>query len=109
MLYWWARGVKANRRRAFEWFWKAAWLGDAEANTYVGMCFHDGVGVKKNFKRAFKHYRLASEKDPYAQYCLGLCYRNGEGIKKNKRLVFSWLKKAAANGEKDAVQALKKI
>lgn len=73
------------------------------------MCFHDGIGVKKNFKKALKHYRLASKEDPYAQYCLGLCYRDGDGVQENRRLAFFWLKKAAANGERDAVKALKKF
>jgi hypothetical protein len=101
--------VRTNLRRAFEWFWKAAWFGDAEANTYVGICFHDGIGVKKNIKRALKHYRRALKEDPYAQYCLGLCYRDGEGVKQSRQLAFFWLKKSAANGELDAIKALKKF
>ena len=108
--YWWGRGVQKNCRRAFEWFWKAAWYGDAEANTYVGMCFHDGVVVKKNFKKALKYYRFAAaKKDGYAQYCLGLCYRDGDGVTKSRRLAQLWLKKSADNGEKHAVKALKKL
>jgi TPR repeat protein len=73
------------------------------------MCFHDGVGVKKNFEKALKHYRLALEEDPYAQYCLGLCYRDGDGVNKNKRLALLWLKKAASNGEQDAIKVLEKF
>ena len=101
--------MRTNLRRAFEWFWKAACYGDAEATTYVGICFHDGAGVKQNLKKALNHYRLASKNDPYAQYCLGLCYRDGEGIKKNRRLALCWLKKAAANGEQDAKETLMKF
>ena len=101
--------MRTNLRRAFEWFWKAAWFGDAEANTYVGMCFDDGVGVRKNLKRALKHYRLAAKEDPYAQYCLGLCYRDGEGIKQSRQLAFCWLKKSAANEEPDAIKTLKEF
>ena len=56
---------------------------------YVGVFYHDGTGVKRDYKTAVSWLRKAVQKDdPEAMYSLGQCYRYGRGVRKNARRGF---------------------
>ena len=65
-------------------------------------------------KQCVKKYAIfaslaAGQGDSEAQYIVGLLYYFGEGTTKNVSEAKKWLKKAAAQGNKDAKDFLKKL
>ncbi|HIU91462.1 MAG TPA: SEL1-like repeat protein [Candidatus Fimimonas merdipullorum] len=51
----------------------------------------------------------ANQGDAAAQYNLGVCYYNGEGVTQNKAEAARLFKLAAAQGDENAKNALKKL
>ena len=73
--------------------------GDALVQYYLGLCYADGDGVKKDPREAVKWFRKAAEQGyAKAQYSLGLCYADDEGIEKDPREAVKWFRKAAEQG-----------
>src|SRR5215472_9178274 len=52
VLYDYGLGVRPNRRRALEHYMVAAQAGDADGEYHVGVFYHDGIAVPKNYKVA---------------------------------------------------------
>jgi hypothetical protein len=74
---------------------------------YLGICYHNGNGTRKNYKKAVYWLKLsAKESESEAQYFLALSYLDGDGVTKNKRMANYWLKKAAAAGNEQAIAHL---
>ena len=93
--------------QAVYWLSKAAELGDANAQRWLGQCFLNGRGVEENHQEAVKWYTLAAEQDNgEAQYLLSICYERGIGVEANDSLSFYWCHKAAKQGLLDAQFAL---
>lgn len=64
------------------------------------ICYTEGIGVKKNFKKAEVYQRiLANSGDVYQQFSLGLSSLNGDHPDEAAK----WFKKAADNGKNEAV------
>jgi hypothetical protein len=60
--------------------------------------------------RTLKHHQeLAEQGDPYGQYHLGLRYAIGDGVEKDLAKARDWLTKAAAQGQSEAAEELKKL
>lgn len=52
--------------------------GNAEARYHLGMLYNNGIGVARDLRRAFEHFRAAAEAgDPLGAYKLG-CYYAGQ-------------------------------
>lgn len=78
---------------------EAAKGGNAEAEYYVGRCYHRGEYVEKDEEQAFKWYHKSAEHgNAKAQTCLGACYELGNGVKQNYSSAATWYKKAAEQG-----------
>lgn len=59
----------------------AAKAGQAGAQTLLGLCYLDGVGVAVNYSQAFQWLTMASENGaPRAQANLAVMYQQGLGI-----------------------------
>ncbi len=55
--------------------------GDAVAQAGLGLLYHNGEGVHKDYAKAFKWYQLAAEQgNAFAQWHLGGLYNRGEGV-----------------------------
>ncbi len=68
-----------------------------------------GEGVKKDYKEAFKYFKLSALQDHVlAQYSLGTMYYKGYGIPSNDFEAYKWWMKAAKQGSKDS-QIIKNI
>ncbi len=81
----------------------AAEKGDAEAQLFLGVCYHDGDGVEKDLKQAVYWYRKAADQgDASAQFFLGLCYYTGDGVEKDLKQAVYWWRKAANQGDAGA-------
>lgn len=52
-------------------------------------------------------FPLATAGNDHAQYTLGYLYYNGLGVEKSETQAMSWIQRAAAQGNKKAIQALK--
>ena len=73
-----------NDQKVVELFQKAAEQGHARAQFNLASCYKNGIGVKKDVKRAIELYQKAAEQgNTYAQHCL-------EDY--NKRKIFVWRK-----------------
>ena len=74
----------------------------------LGVCFHEGDGVRADEKAAVRCYRLAArEGDHKSMYNLGLCYLDGDGVKPNTAKSLEWFQKAAAAGNRKAKAKIK--
>ena len=55
-------GTEQDKALALQCFEKAAAWGDADAMTEAGFCYAEGVGCKKDLKKAAGYYRAAEKK-----------------------------------------------
>jgi hypothetical protein len=103
-------GVTMDYAKAFDYFAKAANLGDAQSIYALGYLHYKGLGCTQDYTLAATLFAQGSSlgKDN-SMYFYGLCWRNGYGVAKNEDSAKYWLNKAAANGYKQAVQELKMI
>ena len=74
--------VQKNEQRAFEYYRRAAELGDEAGQAYLGMCYLDGTGTDKNEKAAFFWLSKCPDID-WSGLGLVKCYINGLGTSQN--------------------------
>ena len=108
-----------NPYKAFEWYYKAAELGDKEAQVKVGDMYYDGRGVIQNISKAAEWYQKVAEIPIARDYSdfetisnlrecitahvkLGNMYLKGEGVFKDYNKAFSLFNKAAELDEDDS-------
>ena len=60
-------------------------------------------------QKASDYFQAAEQGDAEAQFSLGYCYENGLGVTKSIVNAKKWYKKAAAQGDDNAKEALKKL
>ena len=90
--------IKAgDYRDAFALLQGPAREGHAKSQYYMGMFYHNGLGVLEDAVEASKWYRLAAEQgDAISQFYLGFFYGNGLGLEKNSEEASKWYFKAAS-------------
>src|SRR5260364_342265 len=77
-------GVEKDEKKCFEYYMKAAELGNAVAIVNVGNCYQNGDGVEKDEKKAFEYYKKAADMDyDNGIFGVGICYFSGIGIETN--------------------------
>ena len=65
-------GVKLDRRKAAEWYRKAARLGHMDAQARLGGAYFNGEGAIQNFDEAYNWFSKAGERGhPDAMFYLG--------------------------------------
>ncbi len=80
-----------------------AYLGDAEAQSNLGVMYTKGEGVPQDATEAVKWFRKAADQgDANAQHNLGLAYWAGAGVPKDYVNAHKWFNLAAATGDKEA-------
>src|SRR5438105_1740916 len=76
---------------------KLAEAGDPEAQTKLGLAYHDGDGVTADdWKAADWLRRAADQGDGVAQNSLGILYQSGHGVPKDLAQAFAWFRKSAS-------------
>ncbi len=96
--------LKGDCDGAFQYFTKAAELGEMDAHNMLAMLYRDGAGVEKNKKKEVHHLEEAAiGGHPEARYNLG-CYEmiNGRIKRGVKHFII-----AAKLGEDDALEMIK--
>lgn len=100
---------------ATQWYKKAAEQGNSSAALSLGYYYsHGSYGYGKlnnpDYNAAFKYYKMAADNgNPTAQKRVGECYEFGLGVAENEIIAAEWYRKAAKQGDNDAVQALKRL
>jgi len=102
---------KGNMSEAIKWYRKAAENGDHLAQYRLGNFYDKGEGgVQQDKAEAVKWFRMGAEQNVInCQYVLGLHYENGEGVNKDMDEAVKWYREAAKNGQRDAIDALKRL
>jgi hypothetical protein len=96
-------GVEQDFREAARWYEKLAKLGDARAQTSLGLMYARGYGVEKNLRTAHRYWSFAAaQNDPGAQFNLGLSYSLGHGVAQDFGRAAQWYTKAASRGHVQA-------
>lgn len=96
-------GVEQDFREAARWYKKLAKLGDARAQTSLGLMYARGYGVEKNLQEAHRYWSFAAaQNDPGAQFNLGLSYSRGDGMARDFERAAHWWTKAASRGHVQA-------
>ena len=93
--------IRADYVEAVKWYRKSAdsFIGYANAQYHLGVCYQKGKGVVKDCVEAVKWYRKAADQGlANAQYNLGYCYKYGEGVAKDDIEAVKWYRKAADQG-----------
>ena len=82
--------------RAFQIFQKYAAEGNAEAEAWLGRCYMNEFGTKRDFKKAHEYFARAAEKnDPWGINGMGVCNQYGFGTSKNLHAAMTFYKRAA--------------
>ncbi|UZO03689.1 uncharacterized protein OCT59_024092 [Rhizophagus irregularis] len=79
---------------------------DVDSMVLLGYFYYMGVETSKNYEKAFKLFKYASNKSNnsesgqsksyvLANYYVGICYHNGYGITKNEKLAFGYFDEVA--------------
>lgn len=111
-LYWKGeRGVKKDYAEAVKWFQKAVDKGNVYGKFLLGQCYDDGIGVEKNYTKAYTLYnevyyeldKMAEAGDVKAQTYLGIYYLRTDFTDHlhtldPKKLAFTAFKDAALQG-----------
>jgi TPR repeat protein len=104
-------GVKQSDKKAIELHEMAAKRGNAAAQNNLANSYYRGTcGLTQSSKKSIEYYTLAAKQGlARAQFNLGTMYCNGEGVETSYTKAREWLTKAAAQGNKLAIDALKQL
>ncbi|KAJ3381871.1 hypothetical protein HDU92_005090 [Lobulomyces angularis] len=76
----------------------ASKLGSSSAQYHLGFCYFNGLGVEKDYNKAYNYFLEASICYPESSFYLGLLLYNGTGVQKNYGESFKHFKIAAESG-----------
>ena len=85
---------------AFQWYLKAAELGDSDAMCRLGGSYQHGNGVEQSIEKAVQMYKKAIITDGNADALLdlGLCYLQAHGVPRNDAHGFFLMERSAKQG-----------
>jgi hypothetical protein len=95
--YLYAKPGQRSAGKALDFFTRAAEQGAAEAHEYIGTMYFQGLGVKKDYAVARRHF-LQSPSPLASAYPLGVMNILGLGMDRNIRSARLWLEVAARSG-----------
>ncbi len=77
--------------------------GDAKAQFYLGMMYHEEKGLPHDVEEEAKWVKMSAEQGfPEAEYFLGWMYLWGHGVPRDKEESLNWYMKAAKHGQANA-------
>jgi len=102
--YYEGKRVPQSYRKAFSYYEKAAWQGNASAQYYLARMYDKGEGVEKNDVKAFEWYEKAAwQGNSSAQRYLGSMYYVGQGVQKDIVKAYAFSSVAAMSDQPLAV------
>jgi uncharacterized protein len=93
--------------KAYEYFDKAAQLGDHQSIYAVAYMHYKGLGCAQDYSKAFDFFKKGAYlRRSNSMYFYGLCWRNGYGVSANVDSANYWLERAAKKGYRMAAKEL---
>lgn len=94
------KGVKAYHQgdyeKALNYFYIADSMGHKKAGRYIGLCYENGQGLPKDYRKAREWYeKSANNDDITSMYRLGQMYEKGEGVPVDYGKAAAWYKKSS--------------
>jgi TPR repeat protein len=103
-------GAAQDFKEALKWYLKAADKRFPRAYAYLGRCFDEGLGTKRDSKESLKRYTLGALLfDSVCQYAVGFKLSYGLGVERDKKKAFTWLMLSAKQGNPLAQVEVKKM
>lgn len=100
-------GTEKNYKIAHEFYNKSVNDNNPSAMNNLAELYRFGQGVTIDYAKAIELYMKAVEYNKaIAMYNLAELYRDGHGVKKNPKKSVEWMKRAASNGFKSAIEAM---
>ncbi len=99
-------GTEQNLWSAYKWYSKGAEFGDGRCYLQMAHFSFKGIGTVRNYTKAFTCYNKAyecGETDSDTALRIGVCHLRGLGTKENRSAALEWFKRAAAQGNADAM------
>ena len=94
-------------KHAVHWWEKSAKQENAEAQSNLGLMYHNGLGVPQDYKQAASWWKKAAQQGlAHAQHDLAVMYHNGIGVPQDDKQAYIWVSLAVHNGYSDG-QAVK--
>jgi TPR repeat protein len=91
--------LQRDDQLGLEWALKAADMGDATAQGYMGIIYSNGLGVPKDEQKAFAWISKGAEQgEPALQAVVGSLYEEGKGASQSDAMALQWYLKAAKQG-----------
>lgn len=87
-------------RWALYWYRKAADYDEEEAQNILGLCYEEGLGVLKDYEKAYYWFQLAVKNGAgaCAEHNLARCFRLGRGISEDKEMANKYEALAVKHG-----------
>lgn len=107
--YYWGVGGEQSYEKALQFYLQAAETGDAEAQYISGGMYLKGLGVSKDFKKAFQLLHEAAKNgksSAESEQILGQAFLLGSGVPKSYQKALQWYHLAAEKGSKEAQNEL---
>ena len=99
-----------NFSRARDIWSRLAQVGNAEAQTALGLMFARGDGVDRDYNQAYNWFSQAGEKgDNRALFAMGKMHFYGDGVTRDKQVARQYIERAAESGNVEARAFLKKL
>ena len=109
--YMYGMGVKHDPEKAIEIYRK--WIDETEyprAMVGLGICYQEGIGVEQSDSDAYYWFRNAARLgDAEGQYLTAYYCFQGKGTLQDYKAASEWAQKAAAQGNAEAAELLRKI
>ena len=68
----------------------------------LGLCYGEGIGIERDYEKAFQLFKLAAEKGNIpALYSCGYCYKHGRGVEKDHQKAMECYNKAMESYRKE--------
>lgn len=91
--------VAGQYDEAFDWYMKAADLGDSDGLFGLGLLYYKGWGRDTDYQEALKWFKKSAEQNnAFAQEMIGWMHQYGKGLDKNYEEAFKWYRQSANKG-----------
>ena len=95
---------KINYKKAFEMFYEASLLGNADAQCCLGCCYKNGYGTPKDYVKSKEWYdKSAKNGNSRALRHIGFLYHDGIGVEQDIKKAIEWYDKAINAGDISAM------
>jgi TPR repeat protein len=101
---------KGEYTLAKAWSLRSALKDNSNAQTALGLLYHDGLGHPIDFKQALYWYtKAASLGHRAAQRNIGVLFEEGKGVEINRQQALEWYTRSADQGLEEAIDKVQEF